>query len=215
MRTMRGGARPGLRGPGLDEDGTSMIEFVIVLSLVFLPLIWGLITFGYVFSVRENMTHSAQEALRQAVVAAQAAGVPNGQKASDGSTTMGIECLAVTNARSRMSGIVGNHNQASATSTTPTDTRCGTPISASNGGLDISTNYLPPATPLNPDGTTADGSFPACLDNASPPQPIAGSSCITVNLAYKYGRFPVISPLPGIFELVPSLIKVTATERIR
>ena len=214
MRTMRGASALGWRGNEREERGTSMIEFVIVLTLVFLPLIWGLITFGYAFSVRENLTHSAQEALRQTVVAAQAAGVPNGQKASDGTATTGIECLAVSNARSRMAGIIGNHNQASS-STTATDTRCGSPVSAADGGLDLATNYVPPTTTLNPDGTTADGTFPPCKDNGSPPADIANSSCVTVTLMYKYGRFPVISPLPGIFDLVPSTIKVTATERIR
>ena len=214
MRTTREGFTDASRAGTRGDDGTSMIEFVIVLTLVFLPLIWGLITFGYAFSVRENLTHSAQEALRQAVVAAQAAGVPNGQKSSDGTATTGIECLAISNARSRMSGIIGRHNQASS-STTATDTRCSSPVSAADGGLDISTNYVPPTTALNPDGTTADGTFPACKDNGSPPADIANSSCVTVTLIYKYGRFPIISPLPGIFDLVPSTIKATATERIR
>jgi len=177
-----------------------MIEFVIVLTLVFLPLIWGLITFGYAFSVRENLTHSAQEALRQSVIAAQATGVSNG-------TTTGVECLAVSNARSRMSTIVGKHNQATASSTTSTDTRCGSPVSATDGGLDISTNYQLPT------GGATDGTFPQCVDSTN--TAIPGSSCITVTMVYQYGRFPVVSPLPGIFDLVPSTIKINATERIR
>lgn len=175
-----------------DDRGTSMIELVIVLSLVFLPLIWGLITFGYAFSVRENLTHSAQEALRRSVIGAQTAGMTNAQ----------VECQALSEARSRMASIVGSHNGATASGLTSSETRCGT-SGVANGGLDIGTNYVPGAP---------DGSFPLCVDSSG--ATISGSSCITVTMAYQYGKYPVISPLPGIFEVIPSTLRITATERI-
>ena len=192
MRTSRGGSEPGSRAPAPAEHGTSMIELVIVLSLVFLPLIWGLITFGYAFSVRENLTHSAQEALRRSVIGAQTAGMTNAQ----------VECQALSEARSRMATIVGSHNGASSSGLTASETRCGTSAVAA-GGLDIGTNYIPGAP---------DGSFPLCVDSGG--AQIPGSSCVTVTLAYQYGKYPVISPLPGIFDLIPSTLRISATERI-
>ena len=173
-----------------DHDaGTSMVELSIVLTLVFLPLIYGLITFGYAFSIRENMTHAAQEALRQAIINAQSN--PNGG-------ANGVVCRAVADARNRMAGSIGNHNRATAV-----DPICNSPYSATDGGLDITTNYVPNADPAK------DGSFPACPNGATP-----AGVCMTVTLVYQYHNFPIISPLPGIFELLPRTLTATATERI-
>ncbi|GAC1586712.1 MAG: hypothetical protein NVS3B21_01040 [Acidimicrobiales bacterium] len=158
-----------------------MVELSIVLTLVFLPLIYGLITFGYAFSIRENMTHAAQEALRQAIINAQSSSI----------SSAGVACNAVTDARNRMAGTIGTtHDQATVTD------MCST--ANPNGGLDITTSY-----------NSATTGFPACPTGLTPP-----GTCMTITMIYQYHKFPIIAPLPGIFELLPQTLKVTATERI-
>jgi Flp pilus assembly protein TadG len=62
-----------------------------IIAPLFFLLIFGMINFGYAFSVRENMIHSAQEGLRSALVA----------------NPPGDSCTAITAARARMVSIIG------------------------------------------------------------------------------------------------------------
>ena len=208
------------------QAGTSMVELSIVLTLVFLPLIYGLITFGYAFSIRENMTHAAQEALRQAVINAQ-----TGQYADTTSPTQqGYGCMAVNDARNRMAGSIGSHRFPSTTDP------CGTAVNAA-GGLDISTDYglcpdpanspipttstlptttttaPPPTTTLIPPVVTTSTSTPSATTTPGG-APTAGGTCMDITMVYQYHSFPIIAPLPGIFDLLPRTLKVTATERV-
>jgi Flp pilus assembly protein TadG len=73
------------------ERGTAIVEMAIVVPVFFL-LIFGMMDFGWAFSIRENMIHSAQEGLRSALVAANA----NDQR-----------CTALAGARQRMVGVIG------------------------------------------------------------------------------------------------------------
>ena len=188
-----------------DHDaGTSMVELSIVLTLVFLPLIYGLITFGYAFSIRENMTHAAQEALRQAII--------NAQSSSNGKPDV-LACTVENDARSRMAGSVGKHSQA-----TVTDPLCAsgpypTQVSPSDGGLDISTDYNGGAFSQCPNGPAPSTTSTSTTSTTAAPQ-IASNTCITVTMVYQYHRFPIIAPLPGIFDLLPQTLKVSATERL-
>jgi Flp pilus assembly protein TadG len=72
------------------ERGAAVLEMALITPL-FLLLIFGMINFGFAFSVRENMIHSAQEGLRSALVASSADQL----------------CTAKSAARSRMVGIIG------------------------------------------------------------------------------------------------------------
>jgi Flp pilus assembly protein TadG len=72
------------------ERGTAIVEMAFVVPLFFL-LIFGMMDFGWAFSIRENMIHSAQEGLRSALVANSADQV----------------CTAKFVAHQRMQGIIG------------------------------------------------------------------------------------------------------------
>src|SRR5437667_4542443 len=49
------------------ESGLALVEFSFVLVL-FVMLIWGIISFGYAWSLKEQQYHGAQEGLRSALV---------------------------------------------------------------------------------------------------------------------------------------------------
>src|SRR2546422_2411270 len=49
------------------EQGAAMVEFAFVIGL-FVLLIFAAISFGYVFMLKQNMTHAAEEGARAATV---------------------------------------------------------------------------------------------------------------------------------------------------
>lgn len=51
------------------EDGAAAVEFALV-SVLFLMLVFGIITFGLVFALNHTLTHAAAEGARSALVAA-------------------------------------------------------------------------------------------------------------------------------------------------
>jgi Flp pilus assembly protein TadG len=53
-----------------DERGVAAVEFAIV-SIVFITLLFGMISFGFIFALQHNMTHAASEGARSALKAAQ------------------------------------------------------------------------------------------------------------------------------------------------
>lgn len=53
-----------------EERGVAAVEFAIV-SLVFIMLLFGMISFGFVFALQHNMTHAASEGARAALKAPQ------------------------------------------------------------------------------------------------------------------------------------------------
>jgi Flp pilus assembly protein TadG len=151
-----------------------MIEMAIVFAL-FVLLVWGVISFGVAYQLRENMTHSAQEALRAAVVA-------SGDSAKD--------TAAIAAARSTLSANLGTRSHAPA-SPDPVCSR----EAAGDGFLDVCTDYSP---------TTG---FPTCND------PIGGE-CMTVTVKYHWASSPLVAPILGISDFIPSTMTVTATGRV-
>ncbi len=49
------------------EDGAVIVEFAIVFVLFMVLLLWGLLTYGFVFGVQQSVTHAAAEAVRSVV----------------------------------------------------------------------------------------------------------------------------------------------------
>lgn len=56
----------GRTGRGRDQDGAAVVEFAIVF-LLFMTLVWGLITYGVIFAAQQTVTHAAAESARAAV----------------------------------------------------------------------------------------------------------------------------------------------------
>lgn len=48
------------------EDGAVVVEFAVVFIL-FMTLLWGLISYGAIFAVQQSLTHAAAEGARAAV----------------------------------------------------------------------------------------------------------------------------------------------------
>lgn len=67
-RHAMGEARGHRRGRSRDERGASAVEFALVLPILVLFL-FGIITYGYMFSVRQALTQAAAEGARAAAVA--------------------------------------------------------------------------------------------------------------------------------------------------
>jgi Flp pilus assembly protein TadG len=54
------------QGPRRDQDGAVVVEFAIVFVL-FITLLWGLITYGVIFAAQQSLAHAAAEATRSVV----------------------------------------------------------------------------------------------------------------------------------------------------
>jgi len=48
------------------QDGVAAVEFAIV-AMVFLVLLFGILTYGYIFSMDQSMNHAAEEGARAAL----------------------------------------------------------------------------------------------------------------------------------------------------
>jgi Flp pilus assembly protein TadG len=72
------------------QRGTAIVEMAIVIVLFFF-IVFAMLDYGWAFSVRENMIHSAQEGLRTALVTGSA----------------DQSCAARAAARQRMAGVIG------------------------------------------------------------------------------------------------------------
>src|SRR5439155_26808618 len=79
------------------ESGLALVEFSFVLVL-FVMLIWGIISFGYAWSLKEQMYHGAQEGLRQALVTASTSSTDDTPKAT----------VAADTARQRLQSMLGS-----------------------------------------------------------------------------------------------------------
>ena len=51
------------------QDGVAAVEFAVV-SMVFLVLLYGILTYGYIYSMDQSMNHAAEEGARAAIAAA-------------------------------------------------------------------------------------------------------------------------------------------------
>lgn len=77
----------GVRGRRRDEDGAAAVEFAIVIIPLVL-ILFGIISYAYMFSVRQALTQAAAEGARAAAVAPEGDAVVRGtsavEKALDG-----------------------------------------------------------------------------------------------------------------------------------
>lgn len=73
------------------EEGVAALEFAIV-SLLLMTMIFGMITFGFVFALNHSMNHAAAEGARAAI-----------QKSTTTATQAQIEQFAEDTARQRLS----------------------------------------------------------------------------------------------------------------
>jgi Flp pilus assembly protein TadG len=201
-----------------DQSGTAIVELAFVLSL-FVLLVFGGITFGYGYTIRENMTHATQEGLRDALV--------NGLDSSTNTCTSVVklrDCIAVGDVRARMAGVVGTtRNQEPYPIPTIGGTACNGPWAAQptgtvGGALQVCTDYNNTASAVTNftvagvtfPGTTAAHSFPPCTDSGGN---VTTGTCMTVIALYDY-RDNSLASLPLVDNFIPTEIVVTATQRI-
>ena len=50
------------------QDGVAAVEFAVV-SMVFLILLYGILTYGYIYSMDQSLNHAAEEGARAAIAA--------------------------------------------------------------------------------------------------------------------------------------------------
>jgi len=60
--------RARLRNRTRGEDGVAALEFAIV-SMVFLVILFGILTYGFIFSLDQSLNHAAEEGARSAISA--------------------------------------------------------------------------------------------------------------------------------------------------
>jgi Flp pilus assembly protein TadG len=123
--------RPGdlmrrLRRFVLDDGGNAMVEFALVTSLVFIPLVFGVIEFGRLVWAKDMITSAAREGVRYAIVHGtfcDAAGCPLADSAAVADTVI---------ARTKLSPIVVStqwlHNKIPGDTVTVTVSYVYTPI---------------------------------------------------------------------------------------
>jgi Flp pilus assembly protein TadG len=159
--------RPNIGRAERNESGLALVEFSFVLVL-FVMLLWGMISFGYAWSLKEQMYHAAQEGLRTGYV------TPGTQGDDTAKQT-----AAFSDARQKMSSML---NSGQITNLTITDNIVGT-------------------------------QYPVCTDKNGVPES-GNPRCMTITLDYDWGGHPVIAPLPGIFNFLPSHIRASSTGKI-
>ena len=87
------------RDAGRDR-GAVILEFAIVAAL-FMTLLWGIIAYGVIFAVQQNMTHGASEAARATITQGEPNRVPDpccptyGVIDDNGADTLAIEAFAM------------------------------------------------------------------------------------------------------------------------
>ena len=186
-RGTKGSSRPGR----WTERGAALVEMSFVLPL-FALFLFAIVGFGFLFQLRENMTHAAQEGLRAALYQP---------------TVDLVNSTAKDAARTRLRATLGTQR-----SDPPADqaasgvTDCSAGAMATDGYLDVCTNYVAAAG-----GVAAH--FPPCVDangNAVP-----DTACLTVTIHYDYARGPLFPRLPFISDALPSSITVRATGRVQ
>lgn len=166
-----------------DERGVAIIEMAIVLTLL-LSLVWAIISFGYAYMLKENLTHATQEGIRAA------------QNLPPGSTTATVtSCPYYTSGTTRFSGTAPTDPRAYEAACTAYNTIISTQLSAIQGasGIDVVPSIGPCTT--EPVAT--------CL-----------SLTITFHNDSSNADNPVPAALPGISVLLPSTISSTAIGKV-
>ena len=148
-----------------DDSGASIVEFALVFP-IFLLLILGLLQYGTIFLVRNQLTEAASDAARSAV-------------------TYTSQTAAVTTAESSLSADIVHNGAGLVSSSNGCGTWPTTPIAI--GTSEVSTNTSAgitcTITPVQP-------GQPGCTQ--APP---AGYECLQVEVSYDYAGHPIL-PLP-------------------
>lgn len=166
-----------------DERGLAIVELAIVLVL-FLSLLWGIISFGYSYMLKENLTHATQEAIRAA------------QTLPPGATTATAgSCPYYTSGATRFSGTPPTDVRAYEAACTAYNTIIKTQLNATQGasGVDV--------TPVI--GPCSTEPLATCL-----------SVTLTFHNDSSNTHNPVPPSLPGISAFVPATISSTATGKV-
>ncbi len=174
-----------------DEDGTAVLEMAIIVPLFFL-LIFGIIGFGYLFMVREDMAHAAQEALRTALVTSPTQDSPDLQ-----------ETVPVGVARKDLTSVFGAAN-AAGSSTSDGSYSCNSDESPQPafGPLDICTNW---------DSSSGTHQYPSCSTLG---YPNSNGQCMVIKITYHWSQAPIIPVLGPFNAFSPSTLTVSATGQV-
>lgn len=172
------------------ERGAALVEMSFVLPL-FALFLFAIVGFGFLFQLRENMTHAAQEGLRASLY----------QPTADL-----VNSTAKDAARTRLRATLGMQR-----SDPPADqavagvSDCSAGSLATDGYLDVCTNYVAATG-------GASAYFPPCVRADGTTD--TGTACLTITIHYNYARGPLFPRLPFISDALPSSITVRATGRV-
>ena len=161
----------------------AIIEFALILTL-FLSLLWGIISFGYAYMLKENLTHATQEAIRAAQ------NLPPGS-----STATAGSCPYYTSGTTRFSGAPPSDPRAYEAGCTAYNTIITTQLNSTQGasGIDV----VPVIGPCSTEPLAT------CL-----------SVTLTFHNDGSNAHNPVPPGLPGISAFIPSTISSTATGKV-
>ena len=168
-----------------EEHGVAIVELALVITL-FLSLLWGIISFGYAYMLKENLTHATQEAIRAA------------QNLPPGSTTATAGSCPYYNSApgtTRFSGTAPTDPRAYEAGCTAYNTIIKTQLNSTQGasGIDV--------TPVI--GPCSTEPLATCL-----------SVTVTFHNDASNAHNPVPPALLGISAFLPSTISSTATGKV-
>lgn len=151
----RARTRPGARG---SRRGASAVEFALVVTFVFLPLVFGLIFFGFLFAQNLALGNSARQGARLGVVDATTCGSIVGS-VQDSSTTVGLRNPAAVSVEIQKRSTSGTLSTVCAATTNRSSTVVPCKASSSGEGLYVKATFSSTMKlPLMPSSISANGS---------------------------------------------------------
>jgi len=137
------------RARAIGDAGAAMVEFALVLLILAL-FIFGIISFGYLFSFRQNMTQAAAEGARAAAVAA------GGSESTDANT-------AVQNAIKQSFGKDCGSGGLTCAVTGPSNALCVNDTNTAHQCVKVTLSYDYKNNPLLPDAPVISQFMPSTI----------------------------------------------------
>lgn len=184
---------------GRRDDGAAMVEFAFIGVLLFF-LLFGIINFGVLLSVRNSITQSANEGARSAVGVFARNGLAYAEMYGSPPPQSKIlaEEAAISRMRERLSHLEGDVNG-------PIETRCSDPGQCPPVTEDPAITYTARVHDCIVTDEATLQNFAATVDSDADT-----NDCIFTEVIYHHERYRLLPPMPLITSVTPDRIADTA-----